>query len=94
MSVLNVGFDNAVIKERVVSVLAVNSTPVKRMIEAARNAGMLIDATRGKKVKAVVITDTNHYIISAIQPETLIGRISGKDKEKKLREKGKEPDKK
>ncbi|MFP4466092.1 MAG: extracellular matrix/biofilm biosynthesis regulator RemA family protein [Candidatus Goldiibacteriota bacterium] len=94
MSILNVGFDNAVVKERVVSVLAVNSTPVKRMIETAGNAGMLIDATRGKKVKSVVITDTNHYIISAIQPETLIGRITGKDRDKKPKEKGKEPDKK
>ncbi len=94
MSINNVGFDNAVIKERVVSIVAVNSTPVKRMIEGARNARMLIDATHGKKVKAVVITDSNHYILSAIQPETLINRCGNKEKNVERKKDKKEADKK
>jgi regulator of extracellular matrix RemA (YlzA/DUF370 family) len=86
MELLNVGFDNAVILGRIVSIISVNSTPVKRMIDAARAAGMLVDATRGKKVKSVVITDSNHYIISAIQPETLILRCT-QIRERSLRDK-------
>ena len=77
---LNVGFDNAVMIKRVVSIVSVNSTPVKRMIDEARKAGMLIDATRGKKIKSVVITDSNHYLLSALQTETLVSRCGGKEK--------------
>ena len=89
MKLLNVGFDNAVIQERIVSIISVNSTPVKRMIEAAKNNGYLIDATHGKKIKAVIITDSNHCILSALHPDTLINRLSGKEKssEKKLKDK-------
>jgi len=101
MELLNLGFDNAVVASRVISIIAVNSTPVRRMIEAAGNAGKLIDATHGKKVKSVVITDSGHYIICAIQPETLDGRLENVRQEKKqLKEapkeklKEKEPDKK
>ena len=80
MALLNVGFDNAVQISRIVSIVSVNSTPVKRMIDEARKAGMLIDATRGKKIKSVVITDSNHYVLSALQTETLVGRCGGKEK--------------
>jgi len=88
MNLLNVGFDNAVMADRIVSIVSVNSTPVKRMIDAARKSGMLIDATHGKKIKAVVITDSNHYILSALQTETLMGRsfVKEKPQEKKIKD--------
>ena len=80
MELLNVGFDNAVIKSRIVSIISISSTPVKRMTDEARKAGMLIDATRGKKIKSVVITDSNHYVLSALGTETLISRCANKER--------------
>ena len=84
MQVLNVGFDNGVMISRVVAIIAVNSTPVKRMIDEAKKNGFLIDATHGKKIKAVVITDSNHCILSALQTDTLINRaVKEKSRDKK-----------
>ena len=91
---LNVGFDNAVVQERIVAVIDVNSTPVKRMIEEARKSGFLIDATHGKKIRAVIVTDSNHCVISAIQAETLIGRFGSNEKLQDKKPKDKEPEKK
>ncbi|HDT14905.1 MAG TPA: DUF370 domain-containing protein [Firmicutes bacterium] len=92
MLVLNVGFDNGVMIERIVGIIAVNSTPVKRAIDAAKKNGMLIDATHGKKIKSVIIMDSNHCVLSALQAETLINRcqpLKEKMQEKKAREDGK-----
>lgn len=84
---LNVGFDNAVASLRVVAIVSVNSTPVKRMIDEASKRGFLIDATHGKKVKSCVITDSGHCVISAIQAETLMSRFEGaKAPEKKAKD--------
>ena len=91
---LNVGFDNAVVQERIVAVIDVNSTPVKRMIEEARKSGFLIDATHGKKIRAVIVTDSNHCVISAIQAETLIARFGSNEKLQDKKPKDKEPEKK
>jgi len=74
MDFLNVGFENSVSLKRVIAIIAVNSTPVKRMIDSAANNGTLVDATHGKKVKSLVVTDSNHCVISAIAAETLIAR--------------------
>ncbi len=89
---LNVGFDNAVMQDRIVAIIDVNSTPVKRMMEAASKNGMLVDATHGKKIRSVIVTDSNHCVLSAIQPETLIARCF--PREKAADKKPKEPDKK
>jgi extracellular matrix regulatory protein A len=95
MNLLNVGFENAVAADRIVSIVAVNSTPVKRMIDAAKKSGMLIDATHGKKIKSVIITDSNHYILSALQADTLSGRPLIREKsQEKQDKKAKEPEKK
>lgn len=91
---LNVGFDNAVVQERIVAVIDVNSTPVKRMIEEARKSGFLIDATHGKKIRAVIVTDSNHCVISAIQSETLLNRFGSNEKQQDKKPKDKEPEKK
>ena len=89
---LNVGFDNAVMIDRIVAIIDVSSTPVKRMIEDARKNFMLVDATHGKKIKSVVVTDSNHCVLSAMLPETLILRCA--NREKQPDKKPKEPDKK
>jgi len=89
---LNVGFDNAVVIDRIVAIIDVNSTPVKRMMEAAGKSGMLVDATHGKKIRTVIVMDSNHCVVSAIQPETLMARCGSMDK--MAEKKPKEPDKK
>ncbi|HDQ26680.1 MAG TPA: DUF370 domain-containing protein [bacterium] len=86
---LNVGFDNAVVAERIVAVVAVNSTPVRRMIDESRKAGTLIDATHGKKIRSVVVTDSSHCVLSALQAETLTGRLSGAHKQAERKTEGK-----
>lgn len=73
---MNIGFDNMVSVQRVVAVISPESAPVKRMVQEAKDAGTVIDATHGRKTRAVVFTDSNYIILSAIQPETLIGRLS------------------
>lgn len=73
---MNIGFDNLVAVRRVVAVISPESAPVKRMVQEAKEAGSVIDATHGRKTRAVVFTDSDYIILSAIQPETLIGRLS------------------
>ncbi|HDS03793.1 MAG TPA: DUF370 domain-containing protein [Firmicutes bacterium] len=75
---LNIGFKNAVPKEKVVAILAPSSAPMKRLKEGAKDKGLLLDATQGKKTRAVIVTESNHIILSAIQSETLIQRYEGK----------------
>lgn len=63
---------------RLLAMVGPDSAPIKRMIQEAKDRGMLIDATYGRKTKAVLIMDTDHVILSAITPETITGRIAGK----------------
>lgn len=72
---LHVGFGNVVAADRVVAIINPSSAPVKRLREDARDAGMLIDATEGRKTRAIVIMDSRHVVLSAIQPETVAGRF-------------------
>ncbi len=74
---LNIGFKNAVPKERIVAILSPNSAPMKRLKESAKEQEMLIDATQGKKTRAIVVTDSCHVVLSAIQSETLAQRFEG-----------------
>lgn len=74
---LNIGFGNVVVAERVVAVVAAGSAPMKRLREEARVAGKLVDATQGRKTRAMVITDSDHVILSAIQAETVALRLRG-----------------
>ncbi len=75
MKLLNVGFGNMVSAERIVSVIGPDSAPVKRMIQEARDGGRLIDATAGRRTRAVMIMDTGHVVLSGVQPETIAGRL-------------------
>ena len=75
MKFVNIGFGNIVISSRIVSVISPESAPVKRIIKEAEERGKLINATFGRRTRAVIITDSDHIILSAIQPETISARI-------------------
>jgi len=78
MKLINIGFGNMVSAERIIAVVSPESAPIKRIISDAREKGLLIDATYGRRTRAVIATDSGHIILSAIQPETVAGRLSGK----------------
>lgn len=81
MKLVNIGFGNMISAQRLVSVIGPDSAPVKRMVQEAREAGELIDATYGRRTRAVLIMDSGHIVLSALQPETVAARISGKETE-------------
>jgi len=78
---VHIGFGNMLVAERIVAIVHPSSAPIKRMKEEAREGGRLIDATQGRKTRAILITDSNHVVLSAIQPETIGVRFEGKEKE-------------
>lgn len=73
---LNIGFGNAVVMSRVVAILGPTSSPMRRLREDAKQAGRLIDATQGRKTRSIIITDSNHCILSSIQAETISQRFN------------------
>lgn len=73
---INIGYGNFVLAARVISIVSPTSLPMKRLKEDARNNGRLIDATQGRKTRSILIMDSNHIILSAIQPETISQRFS------------------
>ena len=79
MKLINIGFGNIVSADRLIAIIGPESAPIKRVVQEARNRGMLIDATYGRKTRAVLITDSDHIILSAVQPETVAHRLSTKD---------------
>ena len=79
MKLINIGFGNIVSAERLVAIVSPESAPIKRMIQEARDKGMLIDATYGRRTRSVIITDSGHIILSSIQTETVAGRLSKDD---------------
>ena len=76
---LNVGFGNIVIANRVIAIVSPDSAPVKRLIQEAKTNKNAIDATCGRRTRAVIVTDSDHVILSAIQPETLANRMLSKE---------------
>ena len=88
---LTIGFGNTVVAERVVAILSPNSSPMKRVKDEAKDARSLIDVTHGRKTRAIIITDSNHVILSAIQAETVASRFEAlmKDQEEKAEEQAK-----
>jgi extracellular matrix regulatory protein A len=75
IQLINIGFGNIVSANRVIAIVSPESAPIKRIITDARERGQLIDATYGRRTRAVIITDSNHVILSAIQPETVANRF-------------------
>ena len=78
---LNIGFGNFVVASRVVAIVSPASSPMRRLREDARQEGKLIDATQGRKTRAIIVTDSNHVILSAIQAETIGQRFSAEEVE-------------
>ncbi len=74
---MNIGFGNMVNTEKVVSIIASDSAPAKRLIQKGKEQEILIDATQGRRTKSVIFTENNTIILSALQPETLAGRFNG-----------------
>lgn len=72
---INIGFGNIVSANRIVSIVSPESAPIKRFVQEAREAGTLIDATYGRRTRAVLVMDSDHVILSAVQPETVAQRI-------------------
>lgn len=79
MKLINIGFGNMVNASRLVAIVSPESAPIKRVIQEARERSMLIDATYGRRTRAVVIMDSDHIILSAVQPETVAHRLDSKD---------------
>ncbi|MFP4135061.1 MAG: extracellular matrix/biofilm regulator RemA [Halothece sp.] len=75
MQLINIGFGNIVCANRVVAIVSPESAPIKRIVTDARDRGQLVDATYGRRTRAVIITDSSHIILSAIQPETVAHRF-------------------
>ncbi len=76
---MNIGFGNIVAANRIVAIVSPESAPIKRIIQEAREKGVLIDATYGRRTRAVIVVDSGHVILSAVQPETVANRLSSKD---------------
>lgn len=81
IKLINIGFGNIVVANRVISIISPESAPIKRIIQEARDKGMLIDATYGRRTRAVVVADSGHIILSAVQPETVANRLVANDEE-------------
>ena len=78
MKLVNVGFGNMVAAARLVAIVSPDSAPVRRLVQDARETGRVIDATYGRRTRAVIVTDSDHVVLSAIQPETIAGRLDEK----------------
>ena len=81
MKLINIGFGKMVSANRLVAIVSPESAPIKRIIADARERGSLIDATYGRRTRAVIITDSDHVILSAVQPETVATRLDDDDEE-------------
>ena len=76
MNLINIGFGNVVVAERVVAVILPGSSPSRRLKEDAKEEGRLVDATQGRRTRSLVVTDSNHVILSAVQVETITQRLT------------------
>ena len=79
MKLINIGFVNMVSADRLIAIVSPDSAPVKRMVQEARDRDVLIDATYGRRTRAVLITDSDHIVLSALQPETVAARLNGRE---------------
>lgn len=73
---INVGFGNVVNSNKIISVISPDAAPIKRMIQTAKDTGLAIDATCGRRTKAVIVTDNGYVILSSLLPETIAGRVN------------------
>lgn len=88
LRLINIGFGNMIAADRIIAIVSPDSAPVKRMIQEARDRKRVIDATQGRRTRAVIQTDSDHVVLSAIQPETIAGRVGQRDAAIRDEEKG------
>ena len=79
IKLINIGFGNIVSAGRIIAIVSPESAPIKRVISEARDRGMLVDATYGRRTRAVIVADSGHIILSAVQPETVKHRLQARD---------------
>ncbi len=87
MKLINIGYGNMLSSSRIVAIVSPDAAPVKRMVQNAREKGLLIDASCGRKTKAVIVTDSDHVVLSAVQPETVAHRVNESSEEESNNEK-------
>ena len=83
MQLINIGFGNIVSANRIIAIVSPESAPIKRIVQEAKDSGQAVDATYGRRTRAVLIMDSGHIILSAVQPETVAGRL---DKDESIEE--------
>ncbi len=81
MKLINIGFGNLVAASRIVAIVSPDSAPIKRIVQEAKERGIVIDASYGRRTRAVIVTDSDHVILSALQPETIAGRAEEEPEE-------------
>ncbi len=86
MKFINIGFGNMVAAERIVTIVSPDSAPVKRLVQDAKDSGRVIDVSCGRRTRAVIITDSEHVILSAVQSETIANRVDNADAEDEMEE--------
>ena len=79
MKLINIGFGNMVSAGRLIAMVSPESAPIKRIVQEARDQGLLIDATYGRRTRAVLVADSGHIVLSALQPETVAHRLTDRD---------------
>ena len=79
MQLINIGFGNIVSANRIIAIVSPESAPIKRIVQVAKGEGMAVDATYGRRTRAVIIMDSGHVVLSAVQPETVAGRLDKED---------------
>lgn len=79
MKFINIGFGNMVASDRIVTIVSPESAPIKRLVQDAKDSGRVIDVSCGRRTRAVIITDSEHVILSAIQSETIANRLDSND---------------
>ena len=77
LKLINIGFGNMISAGRLIAIVSPDSAPIKRMVQEARERGVLIDASYGRRTRAVLVMDNDHVVLSALQPETVANRLSG-----------------
>lgn len=79
MKLISVGFGNTVSADRIIAIVSPDSSPIRRIMQKAKDTGMLIDASCGRRTRAVIIADSDHIVLSALQPETISNRVAAKE---------------
>jgi len=79
MQLINIGFGNIVSANRIIAIVSPESAPIKRIVQEAKDDGLAVDATYGRRTRAVIIMDSGHVVLSAVQPETVAGRLDKED---------------